>query len=579
MEQFDFNSKQNEKLEKLKSLVNEGLRFGMDLKELLNKIKNIQDTLNKKVIKIALIGTVSDGKTSTIAGLIGKIDSSMKIDIDESTDELKIYRPENLKTGFEIIDTPGLFGTKEKDDSGQIVKYSDITKNYLSEAHIIIYVCDAVNPLKDSHVPVIKWILRDLGKLNSTVFVINKMDEAYDLLDEEAFVNGTKTKKQNLITKLRSTIKLTPKEEHDLHIVCIAADPKMKGIDYWLTKYDEYKKRSHIELLRNLLYEVERNCDDEKLTSSMIHASVKDVFDNLSKEIKCVNEPINTALSKSKGFRDDLNENIILLKKDLDSDLKAMQDQMDSFKNSLIKKIKIADSQTIGDIIDEELGMQDEHITFYVFERNVNRIMSGCVGSIDKNIGTATIEFETKFSEQEKFITDSIKKGEEILKNVKISPDQIKHMRDLLFKDSKFEPLKPIRDLMFKDSKFQPWGAIKMADKYSKLLNKAGGALSAIPDLWSYVRELKDHKKLEKLKKDILNVLNSYFSEIYEKYQDESSYYKNFAPIYLEMKKRLEDRDEEIKLLKNKIDELEAYRTKITSWVLSDSEDVEYEEV
>ena len=43
----------------------------------------------------------------------------MKIDNDESSDELTIYRPKDLKKGFKIIDTPGLFGTKEREINGQ----------------------------------------------------------------------------------------------------------------------------------------------------------------------------------------------------------------------------------------------------------------------------------------------------------------------------------------------------------------------------------------------------------------------------------------------------------------------------
>ena len=91
---------------------------------------------------------------------------------------LKVYRPLGLKQGFEIIDTPGLFGTKEKEIDGKDVRFSEITERYLSQAHIILYLTGAVVPIKDSHSEVLKHILRDLNKLDSTIFVINKMDEA-----------------------------------------------------------------------------------------------------------------------------------------------------------------------------------------------------------------------------------------------------------------------------------------------------------------------------------------------------------------------------------------------------------------
>ena len=136
----------------------------------MSKIESIRSAIKDGIVRIVLLGSFSDGKTTAIAGLLGRLEDTMKIDSDESSDELKVYRPLGLKKGFEIVDTPGLFGTKEKEVNGENIKFSDITKRYISEAHIIIYVCDAVNPLKDSHVGVIKWVLRDLGKLSKTIF-------------------------------------------------------------------------------------------------------------------------------------------------------------------------------------------------------------------------------------------------------------------------------------------------------------------------------------------------------------------------------------------------------------------------
>ena len=152
------------------------------------------------IVKIVLLGSFSDGKTSAIAGLLGKLEDSMKIDETESSDEIIVYRPLGLKKGFEIVDTPGLFGSKEKNVDGQSVRFSDITKNYISEAHIVVYLCDAVVPLKDSHVEIVKKVLRDLNKLDSTIFVINKMDETdVDMLDDDDYARVSGIKKNNLI--------------------------------------------------------------------------------------------------------------------------------------------------------------------------------------------------------------------------------------------------------------------------------------------------------------------------------------------------------------------------------------------
>ncbi|GAA8779420.1 hypothetical protein DUHN19_09710 [Helicobacter pylori] len=44
-----------------------------------------------------------------------------------------------------------MFGFKEKiADSGKIERYKDITKKYISEAHLILYALNPSNPIKES---------------------------------------------------------------------------------------------------------------------------------------------------------------------------------------------------------------------------------------------------------------------------------------------------------------------------------------------------------------------------------------------------------------------------------------------
>ena len=154
MEEFNIKSNKLQKLTALKQLLQKGVEYIPELQSYLGKIDSIVDSINDGEISVVLLGSFSDGKTSAIAGLLGRLENNMKIDNDESSDELTIYRPKDLKKGFKIVDTPGLFGTKEREINGQNIKFSEITERYISEAHIIIYVCDAVVPLKESHVEI-----------------------------------------------------------------------------------------------------------------------------------------------------------------------------------------------------------------------------------------------------------------------------------------------------------------------------------------------------------------------------------------------------------------------------------------
>lgn len=97
---------------------------------------------------MALVGGFSEGKTSIAAAWVGKLDkSTMKISHQESSDSVSIFEVER---GLTLIDTPGLFGFKEKfnADTHEQEKYKDITKKYISEAHLVLYVMNSTNPLK-----------------------------------------------------------------------------------------------------------------------------------------------------------------------------------------------------------------------------------------------------------------------------------------------------------------------------------------------------------------------------------------------------------------------------------------------
>ncbi len=95
-------------------------------------------------LKVALVGGFSEGKTSIAAAWIERLDKSMKIDHQESSDAVKIY---DIDNEMELVDTPGLFGFEKKEhDNGKMEHYKDITKKYVSEAHLILYALQPVKP-------------------------------------------------------------------------------------------------------------------------------------------------------------------------------------------------------------------------------------------------------------------------------------------------------------------------------------------------------------------------------------------------------------------------------------------------
>lgn len=563
MEAFNIKSNKLQKLTALKQLLQKGVEYIPELQSYLGKIDSIVDSINDGEISVVLLGSFSDGKTSAIAGLLGRLEDNMKIDNDESSDELTIYRPKDLKKGFKIVDTPGLFGTKEREINGQNIKFSEITERYISEAHIIIYVCDAVVPLKESHVEIIRRVMRDYHKLDNTIFVINKMDEAgYDLLDEYDFNNGCKIKKENLISRLRSTINLTPDEEKRLHIVCIAADPKGKGLQHWFSKIDSYYERSHIKDLRKCVNAVVNNADTDKLSSSSYETSVSEIVDGLHKAIAGTEKPVSKAIAKMERDCTEIEEDGKHLKSELTLSRNELRQAINEIKNDAIREINGASLETIGEVISNQLGVQNNQVTFYVFQDKLSAQIEQCCEANANNVNLAAVKIEKAYSMQDAMLNDAVKYGVGQLKNLNISGEQIK----------------AVRDVIAKGYKFKPWGAINMGKNITKWAGWIGAGLGVAFELYGWYKKYENQKKLSELKNSLTNAVNDCICNVFKTFESDNEYYKNFAPSYLLLCQKIKERDEEIASLKQKVQDLEKYKRDIDAWKNS-AEYVDFEEV
>ena len=563
MEEFNIRSKKAEKLKALKGILSEGVGMMPELKSYLNKIDSIINTLNDGEISIVLLGSFADGKTSVVAGLLGRLEDNMKIDNDESSDELTIYRPKDLKKGFKIVDTPGLFGTKHKEIDGENVKFSSITEEYISEAHIIIYVCDAVVPLKDSHVEILRRVMRTYHKLDNTIFVINKMDEAgYDLLDPEDFARGSEIKKNNIISRLRDRLNLTPDEEKRLHVVCIAADPKGKGLPHWFSKIDSYYERSHIKDLRNCINQVVDNADVDSLVESSYLTSVDDVVSNLSQAIEKTSKPIGKEITKIQERRGELEEDQKQLKNELILSKNELRDSLNTLKNDIIRDINGASIDTIGEILQSQIGVENDKVSFYVFNDKVNSLIERCCETNAKAVESNIQLLQEEFSRQNEMVDQLIAKGLGQLKNLTVTREQVK----------------AIRDIIASSYKFKPWGAINLAKNITKWAGWIGAGLSIGVELYSWYKKYRDGEKLEKMKHELANAINKTMADLFKSFESDESYFMNYAPSYLQMCQALKDRDKEVAQLQQRVKDLEKYKQRIDDWRNS-AEYAEYQEL
>ncbi len=249
--QFKKDQKRNqENLKKLLDFIHTGEKYGINVEESLkDKIRNAMENVADQKLKVALVGGFSEGKTSIAAAWIDRLDESMNIDHKESSDAVKIY---DIDDEMELVDTPRLFGFKEKiTDSGEIECYKDITKKYISEAHLILYTLNPSNPIKESHKEDLNWLFRTLNLLSRTIFVISRFDEEADIEDEEDYNKRFKIKKENIQSRLNDLISLSEEEKEGLIIVAVAANPYDLGVEHWLKHQEEFQKLSHIKALQD----------------------------------------------------------------------------------------------------------------------------------------------------------------------------------------------------------------------------------------------------------------------------------------------------------------------------------------
>ena len=403
------DSKSIEQFEKLKELLNKGADFSIDTAPLISKIDDIIKAMKDKTIRIVLLGSFSDGKTSAIAGLLGKLKENMKIDQDESSDEIVVYRFDGVDN-VEIIDTPGLFGTKEKEIDGRNVRYSEITERYISESNIVIYVSDAVIPLKDSHVEILRKIFRDFGKLKSTVFVLNKMDEAgFDMLDEEDYIRGVDIKKQTLIRRLKDTMDLTDEEVEALHIVCISADPKGKGLEYWLKKIDAYRERSHIGLLQDSINDIVSSNDIDKLKNDTNYAVLKDVITEVQNQVSTAIAPIDDKVHEAKLLSVDLQQDCASLRRTLIAAKGRLLEDLHTLSRMILIDLDETDQSTIRSFIEHRLGVSDGNIDYNILDSDISQAISRCVESNNYAVASRIEAFNNKMNVQQTIIKDACK--------------------------------------------------------------------------------------------------------------------------------------------------------------------------
>jgi GTPase Era involved in 16S rRNA processing len=563
MEQFkQFNASKSEvikSLDNLNTLVESLEKLGLDVYQDITKIKKAIGDVESDALRIALLGAFSDGKTSVVAGWLGQVMKDMKIDTNESSDALAIYRPDNLQDKCEIVDTPGLFGDKEKTiDGGALVQYGDITKNYISEAHLIFYVVDATNPLKESHQDIVRWVLRDLNKLSSTIFVINKMDEVADLRDAEEFAEQSSIKKNNLLDKLQRFVDLTPTERQAINVVCVASNPNSRGLEFWLEQKDLYDQRSRISELKQITQQVLDGSGRETLIRKTGIDVVRDV---LSKKIAVAqDELIKFKLLADNQARDSarITEDIDEGKRKIIATVGDLYQELNNMEKDLLNSIRTLPRDQVHGFLEAEIGYSKtdigEKLRFrinHLFSSAFNQsssIMNGISASIEHQL-----DISSDFADS--ITASALSASSKALGAVSKIP--VESIKSGVFLAR--ETLKTLTGYVYK---FKPWEATKLAANISKWAGPIGAGIQVLTDVIAVAQQQRAENELKALQGDLAEVVKSHFAEPMKILMDQEKVLDTFAPQIRIFEKILLEQQENLQRLSTRgqqLSELDAH--------------------
>ncbi len=512
--------------------IHTGEKYGIKVEgSLKDKIRNAIKNVAGQKLKVALVGGFSEGKTSIAAAWIDRLDKSMKIDHQESSDEVKIY---DIDDEMELVDTPGLFGFKEKiTDSGKIERYKDITKKYISEAHLILYALNPSNPIKESHKDDLNWLFRTLNLLSRTIFVISRFDEEADIEDEEDYNKRFKIKKENIQSRLNDLISLSEEEKESLIIVAVAANPFDLGVEHWLKHQEEFQKLSHIKALQDATQKKIKE-NGGKLT--IIEEAKKSVIQDV---VYRQMPPAKQALQGINGEMEYLNKMIEKRRKDLqnlNSEISQARIHLKEFItryfSDLILQVSGTSLETFNDFAMREIGDKGINIETRV-QNEFEKQTQGISNEIAK-IGTT---FNADMSFFEKHAGALGKIGINLLNQSGfINATNIKLARDTIATAGKFVGI----DLALK---FKPWGAVNLAGSINKALPLIGLAFEAW-DSWN------THKKIqefEKAKEEMKSHFDGQKQEILALINDETRFKQACFPSVFELEKCIQACEENVK--------------------------------
>ena len=550
-----------ELLNKLKDFLHQGEAVGVAFDPALQqKLESAIQSVAGEKLKVALVGGFSDGKTSIAAAWMERLDkSTMNISHQESSNAVRLY---DVSSDFVLIDTPGLFGFKEQENTSthEIEKYKDITKKYVSEAHLILYVMDPANPIKESHKDDLVWLFRTLNLLPRTVFVLSRFDQVADVEDEADYARGMEVKKANVTGRLIDLIALQPEEAKALSIVGVAANPFDLGTEHWLSNLEQFKTLSHIHTLQDATSrKIAANGGALAVVQEMKRSVIRDV---LSKQLPIAienDERIAVEVQKLEGMGQRLDKQLLIARGQISDVRISLRDFVVRYFSGLVLQAKGVSMETFMDFFEREVGSEGIVVSTRLqneFERQLK--------TVSEDIGNMRISFDAEVNHFNSAVKVMGKQGLDYLVQSKvINNGTILATRDGLVGAAKFVGFD-----LGKVLKFKPWGATNLA----KNLNGALAVFGLAMEAWDSWEQAKREQAFAKAREEIVNQFESQRKELLDMINNDD-FEKRFFTTYVDL-------ENDVAALNQQVVEQREKRSRFHAWrEAGQSIDVEFREV
>lgn len=547
-----FKTRQSETLRvinELRVFLAQGASFGIDIDPKVDeKLDCAIRSMEGDKLRVALIGGFSEGKTAIAAAWLERFDmSTMKISPEESSNAVTVY-----DTGFDclLIDTPGLFGFKEQFNSqtNALEKYKELTRKYVSEAHLVIYVMDPANPIKESHRDDLTWLFRSLNLLPRTVFVLSRFDAVADVEDDHEFNKFFTVKRDNVIGRLRDLIHLTDAEAAELTVVAVAADPFEMGTEYWLSNLERFRALSRIGLLQQATSEKVASAGGAVAIVEETRRSI--VRDVLGKQLPIAiqnDERIAQEASKLDTMNHEMRKQLTLAEARIKDARIGLREFVTRFFTDLILQTRGQSLETFGDFFERNIGSEG-----VVLNTHLQNGFDQQMRAVKLDINKMAISFDAEVNHYNASLRAYGKQGiNYLVKSGAINNTTILATRDGIVGAARMVGL----DLS-KLLKFKPWGAVKLANGLNGLLAGFGLAI----ELWeSWQQSQREQvfrtmisemvKSLEKQRIELLGLIDG------PKFEDQ------FFPELVDLRAEMASVEQSVVAIREKHEQFHQWRT------------------